>query len=72
MKDASDLVDALKVAVVEREKTLLDVITAYEEELRPRGTNEVALSYEQAKKTRNPKTVKDAPSFRIGHSRETQ
>jgi hypothetical protein len=68
MKDASDLVDAITMAVAGKHN-LAESITAYEDEMRPRGANEVALSYEQAKKTKNLATVRDSPVFRHGHSR---
>jgi len=68
MKDASDIVDAIKVAFAGK-KTLSETISAYEDEMRPRGAKEVALSLEQAVKTRDWASVKDSPIFKIGHSK---
>lgn len=66
MKDAANLVDAIKAAIVTRETTLKDAIDAYESEMKPRGTREVNLSLEQARKASNSKEIKDSPIFKIG------
>lgn len=66
MKDAANLVDAIKAALVTRETTLKDAIDAYESEMKPRGTREVNLSLEQARKASNSKAIKDSPIFKIG------
>lgn len=52
--------------MVTREKTLQDAIDAYEKEMKPRGTREVNLSLEQARKASNSKAIKDSPIFKIG------
>lgn len=69
MKDASDLVDAFKRAF-SGTCTLHDAITTYEQEMRPRGSKEVALSYEQAVKARDQSTILDSPIFRLGWKRD--
>lgn len=66
MKDAANLVDAIKAALFTREITLKDAIDAYEGEMKPRGTREVNLSLEQARKASNSKAIKDSPIFKIG------
>lgn len=66
MKDAENLVDAIKAALITHEKTLKDAIDAYESEMKPRGVREVKLSLEQARKASNSKAIKDSPIFRIG------
>lgn len=71
IKDASDLVDAIK-AVVAGEKSLGDAITAYEAEMKPRGAKEVALSLEQALKARDMSTIKDSPIFKVGWKRDKE
>ncbi|KAK4543969.1 hypothetical protein LTR36_004743 [Oleoguttula mirabilis] len=68
MRDASDLVDAVKLAVCGKQ-TLAEVVTAYEAEMRPRGAREVALSLEQARKTRDWETVMEGPVFKQGYRR---
>ncbi|KAK3072892.1 hypothetical protein LTR53_005995 [Teratosphaeriaceae sp. CCFEE 6253] len=69
IKDASDLVNAIKLAV-SGEQPLGELITAYEAEMRPRGTKEVALSSEQAN---IPNTEGDSfmksPVFKYGLGR---
>jgi hypothetical protein len=65
IKDASDLVDAIK-AVKGGTTTLEEAITAYETEMKPRGAKEVALSLEQALKARDKDTIKDSPIFKLG------
>ena len=67
LKDASDVVDATKAAV-SGTQSLSDAITAYEDEMRPRGATEVALSFEQAQKSAT-KDLLDSPIFKMGHSR---
>ncbi|KAK5741894.1 hypothetical protein LTR17_003642 [Elasticomyces elasticus] len=67
MKDASDLVDAIKL-VVSGEQSLGQVITAYEEEMRPRGAKDVALSLEQAEKSRDWDRLMSSPIFQVGLS----
>ncbi|KAL8722376.1 MAG: hypothetical protein Q9181_007501, partial [Wetmoreana brouardii] len=69
IKDASDIVDAIKAAI-SREMSLKEAITAYEAEMKPRGAREVALSLEQALKGRNKNTIKDGPLFKLGWQRE--
>ena len=69
IKDASDLVDALK-AVVAGEKSLEEVITAYEAEMKPRGAREVALSLEQALKGREKDPIEESPLFKYGWKRD--
>lgn len=66
MKDAANLVDAIKEAFITRKKTLKDAIDAYENEMKPRGIREVNLSLEQARKASNSKAIKDSPIFKIG------
>lgn len=66
MKDAANLVIAIKEALSTREKTLKDAIDAYESEMKPRGVREVNLSLEQARKASNSKAIKDSPIFKIG------
>lgn len=68
VKDASDLVDAIEAAV-NGAKTLEEAVTAYEEEMRPRGAKEVALSLEQAKASKNVETWKQSSISRFGHKR---
>jgi hypothetical protein len=68
IKDASDLVDAIK-AVVVGQKSLDNAITAYEAEMKPRGAKEVALSLEQALKAREMSTIRDSPIFKVGWQR---
>ena len=68
MKDASDVVEAIKVAV-SGSKMLCDTIGAYEDEMRARGAKEVALSLEQAEKSRDFATLMESPIFKLGHDR---
>ncbi|KAF2483759.1 putative monooxygenase [Neohortaea acidophila] len=68
LKDASDLVDAIKAAVASGSSDLSEGITVYEEEMRARGTKEVDLSYEAWMTTRNKKTF-DSPLFKFGYTR---
>ncbi|KAM3067369.1 hypothetical protein ACMFMF_009860 [Clarireedia jacksonii] len=68
IKDASDIVDAIK-AVKAGATTLGEAITAYEAEMKPRGAKEVALSLEQALKARDKDTIKDSPIFKLGWQR---
>ncbi|KAL8747115.1 MAG: hypothetical protein Q9190_000978 [Brigantiaea leucoxantha] len=69
VKDASDIVDAIKAAVYE-EKTLQEAVSEYEAEMKPRGAKEVALSLEQALKARDMNTLKDSPLFKLGWQRD--
>ncbi|KAI7789076.1 monooxygenase [Diaporthe eres] len=66
MKDAANLVIAIKEALSTREKTLKDAIDAYESEMKSRGVREVNLSLEQARKASNSKAIRDSPIFKIG------
>lgn len=66
MKDAANLVDAIKAALSNHKWTLKDAIDAYESEMKPRGVREVNLSLEQARKASNSKAIKDSPIFKIG------
>jgi len=68
LKDASDIVDAIK-KVVAGEKSLANAIADYEAEMKPRGAKEVALSLEQALKARDKETLKDSPIFTHGWKR---
>ena len=68
MKDAADLVDAVR-SVVAGNKSLAEAVTAYEEEMRPRGAKEVRLSYQQAVESRQWDTLKSSPMMRYGHER---
>lgn len=63
--DAHYLVDAI-ISVTHAERTLEEAITAYEAEMRPRGTKEVALSFQQAEMTREQDTWKKSPLAEIG------
>lgn len=65
MKDAADIVDAIKAAV-EGVVPLQEGISAYDEEMRARGTKEVQLSYEQMLFS-NTGDLKASPMFKIGH-----
>lgn len=66
MKDAANVVDAIKRALITREQTLKSAIDVYESEMKSRGVKEVNLSLEQALKASNSKDIKDSPIFRIG------
>lgn len=68
MKDASDLVDAIAASLSGRQ-TLQQAITTYEDEMRPRGAKEVALSYEQAMKSKDWGKWSVSPLSRVGHRR---
>ncbi|CAI6237290.1 unnamed protein product [Periconia digitata] len=68
IKDASDLVDAIK-AVLAGQKSLGHAIAEYEAEMKPRGAKEVALSLEQALKAKDMSTLKDSPIFKVGWKR---
>ncbi|KAK4503811.1 hypothetical protein PRZ48_004726 [Zasmidium cellare] len=68
VKDASDLVDAIQAAFTGG-KSLKEAVTAYEEEMKPRGAKEVAASREQAESSRNVETWKQSSMARTGHSR---
>lgn len=67
MKDASDIVDAIKAAVAGTQ-TLAEGISAYDTEMRARGTEEVKLSYEQMLASQTG-DLTESPMFRIGHAR---
>jgi 2-polyprenyl-6-methoxyphenol hydroxylase-like FAD-dependent oxidoreductase len=66
MKDAANVVDAIKEACLTQKQTLKDAIDAYESEMKPRGVREVNLSLEQALKASDSKAIKDSPIFKIG------
>jgi 2-polyprenyl-6-methoxyphenol hydroxylase-like FAD-dependent oxidoreductase len=68
IKDASDIVDAIKAATA-GETTQREAITTYEAEMKPRGAKEVELSLEQALKARDANTIKDSPLFKHGWQR---
>lgn len=68
VKDASDLVDAIQAAVTAT-KSLHEAVTAYEEEMKPRGVKEVDMSLEQAKASRKVETWKESSVYRFGHGR---
>lgn len=51
-------------------KSLEEVITAYEAEMKPRGAKEVALSLEQALKSRDKDMIKNSPLFKLGWERD--
>lgn len=70
IKDAADIVDVIKAAVAGTQ-SLEDGITAYETEMRTRGTKEVELSFQQAKATEK-KDLNDSPMFTIGHRRNDE
>lgn len=65
MKDAADIVDAIKSAV-EGVIPLQVGISAYDEEMRARGTKEVELSYKQMLFA-NKGDLETSPMFTIGH-----
>ena len=66
MKDAANLVDAIKDALITQKQTLGDAIDTYENEMKARGVREVNLSLEQARKASDSKAIKDSPIFKIG------
>lgn len=68
MKDASDIVDTIKLSLAGK-TTLSEGVTAYEAEMRPRGAKEVALSLEQAEKSRDWDTIMDSPIYKHGLGR---
>ncbi|ETS87347.1 hypothetical protein PFICI_01175 [Pestalotiopsis fici W106-1] len=71
LADADYVVSALRSVVVDKERTLGEAISAYEDEMRPRGGKEVELSFEQALRSKDVKSMaKDAPIFRVGHARQ--
>lgn len=67
IKDASDIVDSIKAAVAGTQ-SLAHGITAYDDEMRARGTREVELSFQQMQMSER-KAMKDSPMFKIGHGR---
>lgn len=67
MKDAGDIVDAIKAAVAGTQ-TLAEGVTAYAEEMRARGTKEVELSYQQMLDS-NKGDLSQSPMFRFGYTR---
>lgn len=69
MADARHLVDAI-VSAVDEKTTLSEAITAYEDEMRPRGAKEVKLSYQQAVASRNFDTIANSPIFKVGHAKQ--
>lgn len=68
--DARFLVDAIVSSVIHRNTTLEQAITAYEDEMRPRGAKEVRLTYSQALSSRDFKNIADSPIFTVGHSKQ--
>lgn len=70
MADARLLVDAIVSAVVEKTATLSEAVTAYEDEMRPRGAKEVKLTYQQAVASRDFSTIANSPIFRVGHAKQ--
>lgn len=70
MADARLLVDAIISAVVEKKSTLGEAVTAYDDEMRPRGAKEVKLSYSQALATRDFNSVANSPIFKVGHAKQ--
>lgn len=66
MKDAANLVDAIKKILITQEQTPVDAIGAYESEMKSRGVREVHLSLEQARKASSATAIKDSLIFRIG------
>ena len=64
MQDAAEIVDAVKMAT-SGPSTLKEAVTAYEDRMRPRGANDVALSLETAVKTLAC-DLKESPMFKIG------
>lgn len=70
MKDASEIVEAL-VAAANGRSSLEAAVMAYEKEMKPRGAEEVALSYEQAIKAREQSTIRDSPIFKVGWARNS-
>ena len=63
--DARYLVEAV-FSVVAGKTTLKQAISVYEAEMKPRGANEVALSYEQAKTTKEQDMWKKSPVAKFG------
>ncbi|KAI4598369.1 hypothetical protein KJ359_002778 [Pestalotiopsis sp. 9143b] len=71
LADADYIVSALKTAVLDKTCSLQKAVSAYEDELRPRGGKEVELSLEQALRSKDVRSMaKDAPIFRVGHARQ--
>lgn len=71
MQDAAEIVDAVKLAIAGK-STLKSAITAYEENMRPRGARDVAMSLESAVKTRISDLM-ESPMFKVGLQKmETQ
>ncbi|KAK2614016.1 hypothetical protein N8I77_000877 [Diaporthe amygdali] len=66
LQDAAHLVDAIKSVLITQQHTLKDAIDAYENEMKPRGSREVHLSLEQARKASSSKAIKESPIFKIG------
>ncbi len=64
MQDAAEIVDAVKMALSGK-STLKQTVTAYEDRMRPRGANDVALSLETAIKTL-ASDLKESPMFKFG------
>ena len=67
IKDASDIVDAIKAALAET-TPLAEGITAYEDEMRVRGSTEVDLSFKQMLAS-NAKDLIGSPMFTMGHAK---
>jgi len=70
MQDAAEIVAAVESHVYNG-LPLGEAITAYEDEMRPRAIQAVDLSLETAEKSSNWESIKDSPTFRFGHSRDT-
>ncbi|KAK6221020.1 hypothetical protein LQW54_001592 [Pestalotiopsis sp. IQ-011] len=71
LADADHIVSALKMAVLDETCSLQKAVSAYEDDMRPRGGKEVELSLEQALRSKNVRSMaEDAPIFRVGHARQ--
>lgn len=66
LKDAFEIVTAVKKAINDGELSLKRAIDEYESEMKPRGVREVDLSLEQALKARDKVTIRDSPLLRDG------
>lgn len=67
IKDASEVVDAVKAAI-EGAQSLSSAVDAYEDEMRTRGAKEVALSYETAKKW-TAKDLLGSQTMKLGYGK---
>lgn len=70
MADARFLVDAVVSVVNDKKTTLGEAVTAYEDEMRPRGAKEVKLTYAQAVASRDFDKVYNSPIFTVGHAKQ--